>query len=285
MHHKLLITFILVGITTLTGIQVQAASEIRFGVHPFKKPNKIFHMFQPLVMDLEKRMGIPVKLIIGKSYADIINKHKRAEIDFGYFGPASFIKAQKATQITPLARIQMNGKGAFRGVILVNENSSIKNLSQLKGHNFAFGDPNSTLSHYVPHYMLLKAGIKLNMLGNYAFTGNHDNVALNIMYGNFDAGGLKPDVAKQYLKRGLRILAHSEWIPEHLFAANKHLEKGLRIKLRKALLKTDVRILQKIKPSISGIEVARSRDYDKLRKIIETVDKQDPPDKLRTTYR
>ena len=172
----------------------------------------------------------------------------------------------------------MNGKGAFRGVLVVAKDSKIKSIKELKGKRFAFGDPNSTLSHYVPHYMLIKNGIFLKDLEKYAFTDKHDNVARGVLKGAFDAGGLKPAVANEYLRKGLRILAISDWIPEHLFAASKDLDAATRTKLMNALLNIDANILKSIKPEISGIEAVRDKDYDGLRNIITTVQSLDPPE-------
>lgn len=260
----------------LFSMDITARETLVFGVHPYKKPSKIYEMFKPLTRDLGNRMGKEIKLVIGKSYADIIEQHQQGQIDFGYFGPASYVKTRKKIHIIPLARIKMKGRGAFRGVIMVRADSKIKTLAQLKSKSFAFGDPESTLSHYVPHYMLIQAGVTLSDLNNYAFTGNHDNVALNVLHGNFTAGGLKPAVAKQYLNKGLRILAKSQWIPEHLFAANEKLKATDRNKLKQALLQTKTEILKHIKPSITGIEPAMDEDYNGLRKIINETNHKDP---------
>lgn len=247
-----------------------------FGVHPFKKPTKTYSMFLPLIKHLSSEMNTDISLVIGKNYDDIIAKHKKGEIDFGYFGPASFAITTLDTKLYPLARIKQNGHGAFKGVIVIRENSDLTSIEQLKGKSFAFGDKKSTLSHYVPHYMLLQSGITLKDLSFYEYTGNHDNVALNVKNGKFHAGGLKPQVAKLHVGKGLKILAESEWIPEHLFAANEHMESTLREKLKQALQSTPLNYLKSIKRSITGLEAVSNRDYDQLREIIRVVDEDAP---------
>jgi len=247
-----------------------------FGVHPFKNPRQIYKMFRPLTNAISQQTGKEVKIVIGKSYEDIIDQHQQGKVDFGYFGPASYVNARAKTNIIPLTRIKMKGRGAFRGVIVVKKDSPITGLHQLKGKTFAFGDPESTLSHYVPHYQLMKAGVMVSDLKDYIFTGTHDNVALNVIHGVADAGGLKPAVAKQYLNRGLRILDKSEWIPEHLFAANGALASENIHLLKNVLLEMDLIVLKSIKSSITGMETASDRDYDGLRKIIIEVNSNDP---------
>ncbi|MDH5219080.1 MAG: phosphate/phosphite/phosphonate ABC transporter substrate-binding protein [Gammaproteobacteria bacterium] len=244
-----------------------------FGVHPFKKPSKTYLMFLPLVEYLSKELDRDIKLVIGKNYEDIIHKHHAGQVHFGYFGPASYAVTSKDTKLFPLARIMMNGRGAFKGVIVARTDSAINSIDDIRGKHFAFGDKESTLSHYIPHYMLMQNSIGLKDLSRYSFTGNHDNVALNVLNGQYDAGGLKPQVARQYLDKGLKIVAQSEWVPEHLFAANQHMDNDTRKQIQTALLRTDLKILQAIKSSITGIEMAKDQDYDQLRKIIEEVDK------------
>lgn len=247
--------------------------QLVFGVHPFKKPSKTYLMFLPLVEKLSGELNRDIKLVVGKNYEDIIHKHHTGQIHFGYFGPASYAVTSKDTKLFPLARIMMNGRGAFKGVIVARTDSPIKSIKDIRGKRFAFGDKDSTLSHYIPHYMLMQNNISLKDLAKYSFTGNHDNVALNVLNRQYDAGGLKPQVARQYLGKGLKIIAQSEWIPEHLFAANQHMDSDTRKQLQAALLHTDLTILRAIKSSITGIEMANDSDYDQLRKIIKEVDR------------
>lgn len=248
-------------------------TQLVFGVHPFKKPSKTYLMFLPLVESLSKKLNRDIKLVIGKNYKDIIHKHHMGQVHFGYFGPASYAVTSKDTKLFPLARIMMNGRGAFKGVIVARTDSPINNIEDIRGRRFAFGDKESTLSHYIPHYMLMQNDISLKDLSKYSFTGNHDNVALNVLNGQYDAGGLKPQVARHYLDKGLKIVAQSEWVPEHLFAANQHMDSDTRKQIQAALLRTELKTLQAIKSSITGIELASDSDYNQLRKIIKEVDK------------
>lgn len=272
-----IILLFMVSLSGPTTVVANTKDTLIFGIHPYLKPNKIFKMFKPIADHLSKVTGRQVKIVIGTSYSDILEQHRTGKIDFGYFGPASYVRAKRESGVIPLARIMIHGRGAFKGVIIVKSESPLTKLSQLRGKIFAFGDRESTLSHYVPHHMLMRNGINLSNLDKYAFTGNHDNVVLNVLNGTFDAGGVKPAVAKKYLDKGIRILTESEWIPEHLFAASKKLDPKIRKELQSALLHTDVAILKNIKSAITGIEPAKNEDYDGLRNIINDILRNDPP--------
>ena len=264
----------LVLIPALT-VQAEQKKEITFVVHPFKSPSKLRSMFTPLLKHMEKKLGYKIVFRTGKSYEDVIDLYNDGTADFGYLGPAGYVNAARKKLVKPLARIMYKGKGTFNGVIVVKNQSSISAISDLKDKSFAFGDKNSTLSHYVPHYMLLKENVPLSELSEYKFTGKHDNVAQGVLLGLFDAGGLKPAVANNYLDKGLRILATSEPISEHLFVVNSKLDKKMADKIRQLLLKVKISLLTPIKKGITGIEPVKSSDYDNLRKIIDEVNKQE----------
>jgi phosphonate transport system substrate-binding protein len=250
-----------------------------FGVHPFVKPTEIAKKFKPVTEFLSKELNREIQIVVGKSYEDIADRYQKGEVDFGFMGPSLYALESEKGLVFPLARIVVDGKGTFQGVIIVKEDSPVKKISDLRGESFAFGDPESTLSHYMPHYMLMEQGIQLKDLSKYAFVGNHDNVAINVLQGNFVAGGLKPDVARKYLDKGLRELAISEPVPEHLFVAGLKLDEGIRQKITAALLKADVELLKPINKSITGMEIAKREDYAGLRKLMVEVDQNDPAEK------
>jgi len=97
-----------------------------------------------------------------------------------------------------------------------------------------------------------------------------------VLLGMFDAGGLKPAVAKQYIDKGLRILATSEPIPEHLFVVNTRMSKEKKMRIIDALNNVPIKAYKSIKKSITGVEPVAASDYDNLRKIIKKVDKALP---------
>jgi len=82
----------------------------------------------------------------------------------------------------------------------------------------AFGAHHSYSSHYVPRILLLQHGIDLYRLQDY--------------------GGLRLDVARQYLERepGLRILATSPPLPPHLIVASPRLAPATRQAVQQSLL-------------------------------------------------
>jgi ABC-type phosphate/phosphonate transport system substrate-binding protein len=90
----------------------------------------------------------------------------------------------------------------------------------------------------------------------------------------FDATGVSEVAARPYLSKGLRIIGYSRPIPQYLFAARGGLQKGLLLKLEKAMLlvnrlKDPGSVVGSIEPGADGLSKARDRDYDIVRALVK----------------
>lgn len=277
LQHSSRIKHMLAVVLLIAALPSQA--ELTLGVHPFKPPSKLVAAFTPLTSYLSEKLGEPVTLRIAKDYQAHIDAVGNHEIDIAYLGPVLYVDLVNqfgATQL--LARQAINGTPIFHGRIFVRDDSPIKSLADLKGKRFAFGDSHSTMSHLVPRYMLAQAGIHLDMLAGHAFVGDHVNVVLGVLAGDFDAGAVKEDVFRQYEHRGLRNLATSIPLSDHIFVASKHLppQKVQRLKELLLNLHKDPRgspILHAVTPGVTALMPVQDSDYDSLRNVLDTLKK------------
>ena len=262
----------------LTAPIVVAAAEEKspfvLGVHPYLPPAELEKRFKPLLDYLSRQLDMPMELSISKDYESHIENIGNKLFDFAYLGPASYVKLTSKYGSYPLlVRLEIKGKPYFKGYIVTREDSAIQNLGQLKGKNFAFGSPQSTMSYMVPRFMLREAGVSIDALNDYKFQGNHRNVALSVLVGEFDAGAVKEEVYFKFKDKGLRQVAASPSISEHVFVCGKGLPSSHHEKIRDAMLsmsKTDEgrQILQSIKKSVSGLVPVSDKDYNNLREIM-----------------
>ncbi|MCK4839903.1 MAG: phosphate/phosphite/phosphonate ABC transporter substrate-binding protein [Desulfobulbaceae bacterium] len=244
-------------------------------IHPYLPATELVKRFTPLTTYLSAELGVTVEIRIKKSYQAHIDFVARDQADLAYLGPVSYLRAFNKTAPQPLlARLEVRGKPVFHGMIIVRQDSPIQKLSDLNGKSFAFGDPNSTMSHIVPRAHLKKAGIGLESLSRHEFLGSHHDVALGVLGGYFDAGGVKEEVFYEYEKRGLRVLAKSPPISEHVFMARSDLAPELVERLRKAFMAVNQdpqkdKILKSIKKSVTGFAPVVDRDYAELRELMK----------------
>lgn len=220
-----------------------ADNTLLFAVHPYDTPSRIERRFRPLCDYLGTRLGRPVALYLAHSYGDQIRRISQGQVDLAYMGPTPYLRARDhylkdagAPALPILAGETLLGVPGFRSVIVTLDSSPINSLGDLRGRTLALGDHRSFGSHFTPRTLLWHAGLTLADLKDYAYLGRHERVALAVVHGDFDAGGLRDDVARLYLDRGLRIVAESPLLPPHLVVARPGLDPALADAARAALV-------------------------------------------------
>ena len=253
----------------------QEREPLKLCVHPYLAASELVKRYTPLTEYLSRQLERPVMLEIGSSYDAHIHRIANGITDIALMGPASYVKLTTQYGKRPLLAAFKTKEGKFfHGHIMVRKDSSVTSLEQLKGKRFVFGDRASTLSHIVPRYMLLKAGIDVQQFSQVSYVANHDNIALGILAGTFDAGAVKEEVFLQYEPRGLRSLARSAPITDHVFIARDNLPKETVRTLRKAFLQLSDNaagrhIIRGMRSDVIALVPADDRDFDALRVIMD----------------
>jgi len=248
---------------------------LTLGIHPYMAATELFKRFTPLANYLVRKTGRPVSIRISGDYKGHIDKAGKDKYDMAFMGPASYVNMTAIYGEKPImARLEVGGSPVFHGIIFTAKGSSIETLADLKNKRFAFGDPNSTMSHLVPRHMLRKAGISVDKLAEYKFLDSHNNVALGVLAGDFDAGAVKEEVFLKYEKKGLKMLAKSPPLSEHIFVASGKLPSSTVEALRTALYhlgddSNGKAAMAAIKKQTTGLVPANDGDYDNLRFILD----------------
>ncbi len=251
----------------------QSEDTLVLAVYPYLPSEELIKKFSPLAKYLGKKVGKRIDVKIGRNYEEHIQYIGEDKVDIAYMGPASYIALLESFEPKPiLAKLEVDGKTWFQGDIIVRRDSGIATLGDLKGKRIAFGDPNSTMSFIIPHYMLHKAGVFSASSPSHFFVYSHYNVAVGVLSGDFDAGAVNPGIFG--VAEGLRMIARTPRISEHLFLVRADSPSELTQALRRAMLsmnKTEegLAALHSIKRNITNLVEAESSDYENLRKIIE----------------
>lgn len=244
------------------------------GIHPFLSETELIKRFTPLTSYLEKTIHRKIQIKVASNYQQHISFIGLDRVDIAYLGPSIYIDMVKGYGRKPiLARLEVNGKPYFHGKIFTQKNSTIKTPDDLKGKSMAFGDPNSTMSTRIPLWLLKQNGIRKSDLGYYQFLNNHSNVAYSVLMGDFDAGATKEAVYNQFESQGLRAIATTPAISEHLFVTRNNLDDETVEKLKHFMLGLNLytegpAILNAIKKNVTALVPAKDTDYDNLRDIM-----------------
>ncbi|MFH7320927.1 phosphate/phosphite/phosphonate ABC transporter substrate-binding protein [Desulfurivibrio sp. D14AmB] len=274
MYGKIKSLLVAILVLAFLASPLAAAESYVFGSHPFKNPAELAGVFRPMISLLEEATGAKISFRSARDYEAFSQAVVAGEIDIFFMGPSLFaeIHAQHPDKIRLVATAKDQGKPTFNGVIVARKDSGINTLADLKGKKFAFGDRSSTLSAYLPAVMLMEAGV-FDSLQQYDFTGRHDNVANSVLQGRHDAGGLKPDVAAKYLDQGLKVIAESEPVYEHVIAVGPKVDAATLKKIQDALVGAkDPAVYTSINAGYTGFAVTRAEDYARLLEIMKKVD-------------
>jgi phosphonate transport system substrate-binding protein len=208
-------------------------------VHPYDTPSRVYARFRPLTLWLGAVVGRPVRLVIATTYAEQIDMIATGRADFAYIGPTPYVRARARASVEILAGEAEHGQAFYQSALVVRADSPIRRVADLAGKRIALGAEISMSSAVAPKQMLAQAGLKRSDLAEVAHLDRHERVALAVLHGDFDAGGLRLDIAKTYLPRGLRILATSQPLPPHVIAASPRVPAEEADRVRRSLLHAD----------------------------------------------
>ncbi|MEW6676976.1 MAG: phosphate/phosphite/phosphonate ABC transporter substrate-binding protein [Pseudomonadota bacterium] len=229
----------LAALATLPVAARAARGSAVFVVHPYDTPSRVYARFRPLTLWLGGVLGRPVRLVIATTYDEQIEMLATGRADYAYIGPTPYVRVRARAPVDILAGEAENGQAFYQSALVVRATSPIRQVADLAGKRIALGAEISMSSAVAPKQMLAQAGLKRTDLAEVAHLDRHERVALAVLHGDFDAGGLRLDIAKTYLPRGLRILATSQPLPPHVIAASAGVPAEVARQVRQALLHPD----------------------------------------------
>ncbi|HEX3033043.1 MAG TPA: phosphate/phosphite/phosphonate ABC transporter substrate-binding protein [Bacillota bacterium] len=218
---------------------------LRVGLVPNQAPDELKAKYEPLKKYLQNKLGMEIEFFVANNYAGVVEAIANDKLDMAYFGGLTYVQAKKRAAIHPIVTdIDAETKTTkYYSLIITPADSPIRQLADLKGKSFAFGDISSTSGSLYPRYMLDKAGLKVpDDFANVIYTGKHDATALAVANGKVDAGGLEGRILNKLIKDGkidqskIRILAKSGDIEGYPWVVTDKLDKALEAKITDAFL-------------------------------------------------
>ena len=239
-----------------------------FAPLPTHTKESVFQNFAPMVHYLEKTLHVSIEFHFSNSYEALLTSIQNGEIDFAYLGPLPYVELKTATPLVePLVFFkEANGQSTYT-CVLVAWGDAYEPLSKLGAyHSFALTDPLSTCGTLSVSSLLHEAGHALEQQP-FSFLGRHDEVALSVIKGRFDYGGVKSDVAQTYKHLGLEVVARTKPIPSFaLIAHTQKLSAALRSSITKALMEAPASLYTTWGKSIQyGTDVASDEAYTSVR--------------------
>ncbi|MCK5139705.1 MAG: PhnD/SsuA/transferrin family substrate-binding protein [Thermodesulfovibrionia bacterium] len=213
---------------------------LQFGFDLRFDPKEDVRIYTPFLKYLEKTTGKRFRIKFNKKYEDTIASLGNGTTHFGAIGPLSYVigREKYGYGIRYLVSgVNKEGDPRSHAVIFTSPESTLEDIKNLKGKCFAFGPRISTQGHLIPRKMLEDAGITLQDLGDYVYTGSHMNTVKSVLNGECNAGGIQDTLAESLAEEGkIKILKISKPYPSSLIAYNGAVEAKTVEAVRSALL-------------------------------------------------
>lgn len=245
--------------------------KLRVALLPDENASTLIQNAQPLKKYLEETLKKEIEIIVTTDYSSMIEAMRFGRIEVAYFGPFSYVLAKsKAPEIEPFAVGVEKGKPNYQSILIAYVDGPVKELNDVKGQPFAFGDQASTSSHLAPRAHLAKNGLIGDVDYKVIHLGKHDAVARAVAAGQVPAGALSEAIyrvlveGKKIDPSKLKQLALSDPIPNYPLTVQGYLQPELKDAIKKAFLELkDPTILKLFR--VEGLALATDKDYDVLR--------------------
>ncbi|MGC8908370.1 MAG: phosphate/phosphite/phosphonate ABC transporter substrate-binding protein [Desulfomonilaceae bacterium] len=219
------------------------SSELRVAVGAMVSPKETFEAYRDLLAYLGERIGERATLVQRKTYAEVNQGLASGVIDVAFICTGPYVVARKTDEVRLLAVPQVRGKTTYQAHLIVNANSSFRNLQDLRGKTFAFTDPDSNTGRLVPVAWLSQMGEKPEtFFEKTVYTYGHDNSILAVSRNLVD-GAAVDGLVWEYLREKspeavdkTRVIKKSEPYGIPPVVCSRHLDSQKQERIQKMLL-------------------------------------------------
>jgi phosphonate transport system substrate-binding protein len=181
-------------LTVATGAMAEDLKEFRIGIMGGENEADRLKSFQCMVDKLPAALGVEkVSLFPASDYDGVVQGLLGGTLDYAELGASAYAKIYlaNAKAVEPiLTTVQTDGSMGYHSVLVARKDKGYKTLQDLKGKKLGFADPDSTSGYLVPNVTLPEAlGMPVKeFFASTGFGGGHENLVLEVLKGNFDAG-------------------------------------------------------------------------------------------------
>ncbi|AJD41628.1 phosphonate ABC transporter substrate-binding protein PhnD [Rhizobium gallicum bv. gallicum R602sp] len=168
--------------------------EFRVGILGGENEADRLRNFQCLSEKLPAAIGVEkVSFFPAADYDGVVQGLLGGTLDYAELGASAYAKVYLANSkaVEPiLTTVQTDGATGYYSVMVARKDSGLKKLEDMKGKKLGFADPDSTSGYLVPLVTLpeaIGAPVK-EYFSSAGFGGGHENLVLEVVKGNFDAG-------------------------------------------------------------------------------------------------
>ena len=192
---------------------------LEIGIHPYLSARTVLTTYQPLQQYLQTQLQRPVLFITAPNFRTFVERTQRGEYRFVLTAPHFARLAQREAGYLPMLRTKRD----LHGVLVVNQDSPLQHVSELRGKTVA--TPDSIAIITMLGVQLLRANdLKPGQDVVLRAMPSHDAAVLALQKGNGVAAAMVSATALQQmpqeLRDSIRTLATSNAVPPIMYLAH-----------------------------------------------------------------
>jgi phosphonate transport system substrate-binding protein len=253
-------------------------TELTWGLIPYVDQEIMKDRHRPIVEHVQRRLGIPITIVVGDDYADMEDKVVNGSVDLANLTPFSYVQAQaRAPGIHVFASHVSDGSPSYGCYVIVRDDDPARTLADLKGRTFGFVDRSSASGWLVPAARMLDDGLHPLKDLRSTFLGGHDRVFDALVDGQIDAGATYAGaLIESRLRRPnavpVRVLAKGDRMPHDAYVSREGFPIAAARAVAAALSQISTgsalgRRTLATTPQLNGFQPVDDRHYDRVRRV------------------
>jgi phosphonate transport system substrate-binding protein len=224
------------------GERASPTPPLRVAVAAMISPKETFDLYRQLLAYLGSRLNKDLEFVQRKTYGEIDELLGRGEIDLAFICSGPYVAGKEKFGFESLAVPEIHGSHFYRSYLIVNKDSNYHRLEELRGHTFAFTDPDSNTGKLVPTYWLGEMHERPEtFFSRIVYTYSHDNSIMAVARNLVDGATVDGLIWEFYREKSpiftsrTRIIKKSEPYGIPPLVASKNLPPESKERLRQIL--------------------------------------------------
>lgn len=223
--------------------KIDSLPVIYVAVSTMISPMETFNLYKDVMDYISDKLGIPIEFKQRKTYREVNDLLAENKLDFAFICTGAYLEARNEIPIEILAVPVVNGKPYYQAYVIVNEESKISDINELKGKSFAFTDPLSNTGYsFLINYLKEKNATPERFFSKTIFTYAHD-YSIQAVKRKIVDGATIDGLVFEYLKHfqpekiaGVKVIHKSREFGIPPFVVQKNMDNNLKQKLRNIML-------------------------------------------------
>ena len=221
--------------------------ELTFSILSAENQTSMQPLWQPLLDDLAKQTGVPVKPYFATNYTSLVEAMRFGQVQMGWFSARPALEAVNRAGAEVVGRVvDPGGDATYKSVVIARKGSGItveKLLACGKAYSFGIGDAQSTSGTLAPlTYLFTPKGIEPTQCFKTVRSASHQANFFAVANGVLDAATNNTVGMIFYRRENPKLADKVETIwtspplPESSILVRKDLDPALKEKIRQFFL-------------------------------------------------